>query len=91
MSNIPGTEPYLRDAISIGELDLNVKVFHDGTNTLADISKADEFGAIVVATGEARRKKGDPRNRELGEALAVARALSNLADAQAAEVERLLK
>jgi hypothetical protein len=92
MSDTPGTEPYLRDTISVGEINLSVKVFYDGTNTLADVSHEDGYGVSrVLATGEARRKKGDPRNQELGEALAVARALSDLADAQVAEVERLLK
>jgi hypothetical protein len=88
MSNIPGTEPCLRDVISVSDLTLKLKVWHDGTNTLADVETAE---GLVVATGESRRKKGDPRNPDLGEALAIARALRALADAQEGEVERFLK
>lgn len=88
--------PVIRDTIGVTIVDLKLKVFYDGTNTIADVvaTRPHRFGGpdreTVLATGEARRKHGDPRNQTIGDTLATARALRNLAAAQEADAAALL-
>lgn len=58
---------------------LEARVYRDGTNTLVElVDSADND--YVLATGKARRRKGDPRDPELGAYIALARAFSEMSD-----------
>lgn len=68
-----------------------VKVFvvTDGTHTVAEVIGSTAYGPETVGQGEAKRRtwttphgtpKGDPRNEEIGVALALSRALKAAAD-----------
>jgi hypothetical protein len=65
MSNRP-------EDLEFADAELSLDVFRDGTITKAEIS----FEDVVIGQGIARRRKGDPRNPELGDRLAIARAFS---------------
>lgn len=68
-----------------------VSVAHDGTTTVADVFTDDDFGGTVhVAQGKARRRKGDPRNAQIGIALATQRAFQELADREKSFTDREL-
>jgi hypothetical protein len=67
---------------------LKVEIISDGTSTVAQL--IDPHGDIV-GEGHARRRKGDPRNQEIGAALAVARACQDAAMYYAEIAEELLK
>jgi hypothetical protein len=70
---------------------LTVSATSDGTRTKIRIFTDNEFGMIEgVATGEARRRKGDPRDSQVGFSLAMARALRQLADQEEAYVAEAL-
>lgn len=69
-------EPFIRDEIGVTEFNLNVEIWSDGTNTIANITDEEDR---VVAIGNARRRKGDRRDQTLGNALAVSRACADLA------------
>jgi hypothetical protein len=69
-------EPFIRDEIDIAEFSVTVGIRYDGTNTVAEI--VDDATETLLATGSARRRKGDPRNQALGNGLAVSRAFTSL-------------
>lgn len=61
------------------ELDFKVQVYRDGTRTLAEVYVTDSKGETrLIAVGTAARKKGEVRNVNLGDALAIARAFEEL-------------
>lgn len=62
-----------------------VVVLSDGTTTTAEVIATDHraFGSSVsyqVGLGTARRRKGDPRDPDLGARLAIARAFRDAAE-----------
>lgn len=58
-----------------------VTVAYDETNTKVTVYTNEPFaGDTPVAEGRARRRKGDPRDLQLGLALATGRAFQQLAD-----------
>lgn len=64
----------------------------DDDRTTAQVLTDDPFGEeVVVGTGKAKRRKGDPRNPELGLALASVRALRDAADRQQAFIDEQFK
>ncbi len=77
--------------ISIGETDLELKieVFTDGTTTSAFLIAPEDGPLTYQAKGVARRRKGDPRKPEVGETLALSRALRALADRYEQKAEEL--
>lgn len=74
----PHQGPTLLDHIT-STLDLTVETYTDGTTTevmIVDPENADAY----VGRGVARRRKGDPRNVEVGHNVALARALRDMAN-----------
>lgn len=60
----------------------------DGDRTTAQVFADSLFGEeVIVGEGKAKRRKGDPRNPELGLALASVRALRDAADRQQAYID----
>lgn len=68
----------------------DVSVLADGTNTLVEITADDGQGnVLVVARGEARRRKGERRDEHVGQLIAFRRAFAEAAkhiDEQLAEL-----
>lgn len=58
-----------------------INVISDGTETVAEVNvKFSPFSSLhVLGEGRARRRKGDKRDRDLGELLALRRAFSDAA------------
>lgn len=58
-----------------------INVLSDGTNTQAEINvKFSPFSSLhVLGSGTARRRKGDSRDRDLGELIALRRAFNDAA------------
>lgn len=56
-----------------------VTVLSDGTNTHAEVNvKFSPFSSLhVLGEGKAKRRKGDPRDRDLGELIALRRAFKD--------------
>jgi hypothetical protein len=69
------------------KLKIKIHTVTDGTETHADVF----FGDVVVGRGVSRRRKGEKRNDEAGQNLAVARAFADLAAGLAAEAEAALE
>lgn len=65
-------------------LDFEVETFTDGTTTEVHILDPED-ATVYLGRGVARRRKGDPRNVEVGHTIALARALRDLADTVEAE------
>jgi hypothetical protein len=66
-----------------------INVLSDGTTTVAEVNvKFSPFSSLhVLGEGVARRRKGDVRNRDVGELLALARAFSDAYGNCIAELE----
>lgn len=69
----------------VGELQLDTDTYTDGTTTEV-IIRNPEDDTTYIGRGVARRRKGDPRNIEVGHTVAMARALRDMADAIEAEL-----
>lgn len=63
----------------VGELELDTDTYTDGTTTEV-IIRNPENPTTYIGRGVARRRKGDPRNVEVGHTVALARALRDMAD-----------
>lgn len=63
----------------VGELELQTETFTDGTTTEVLILNPDD-AERYIGRGVARRRKGDPRDLEVGHSLGLARALRDMAD-----------
>ena len=70
---------FLLDADEGLILDGGINVYQDGTTTLVQILDPDNPD-VYLSEGVARRRKGDRRNPAVGRALAISRALRDLAD-----------
>lgn len=81
-------EPGSNVQLAYGTDEWNARILTDGTTTAVLLQ--DENGE-TVAQGWSRRRKGDPRNQEIGTALAAARAFREAADVYAELAASLLK
>lgn len=67
--------PRADDGLDYSEMDLKMRVFTDGTNTVAQLVwKNAEGNEELAGVGRARRAPGDKRDFQLGASLAVRRA-----------------
>ncbi|MFD4474612.1 hypothetical protein ACFWPU_00645 [Streptomyces sp. NPDC058471] len=74
------------------DLNLKVQVYSDGTHTEAQIvDKDDDDDATYLARGIALRRKGERRDQDLANSLAVSRAFEDLAALWRAPAEDRLK
>lgn len=69
------------DKLTTVSREMTLVVAFDGDETVAQAISRNEFGEdVIAATGRARRRKGDPRNHQVGIALAVSRVFRELAE-----------
>lgn len=93
------SEPSSNTDLTFSDTMVHVKCWSDGTTTRVQIVGEHEnsgmFGTrkeqVLLGEGTARRRKGDRRDKEIGFALATARALQHAADLQKAEAEKMLE
>lgn len=71
-----------------GTLQFTVDIITDGTVTEATIHDGNEYDDGFFARGVARRRKGERRNKAVGEALALARAYEQMAESYYARAEK---
>lgn len=67
--------------------EMKIVTVSDGTETVAEVIQKMHGSWYVLGHGTARRRKGDPRNRDLGQRLALARAFR----AAAEQIEKDIK
>lgn len=82
------TEPTGNERLASGGDDFRANVITDGTSTYVEILDLD---GDVIGRGEARRRKGETRNEDLGIYLATARAFQDAARYYARAAEVLLE
>lgn len=81
--------PYVRpNEISVDTHQLRVHLTQDGTRSVVELYEEGRTGP--VGTGQAARRKGDPRNPRVGASLALARALQEYSDNILVAVEKHL-
>lgn len=79
------------DHLNVAAKGFTIHVAYDGTTTVAHAVTTDPWGGeAITATGTARRKKGDPRNKELGFSIATARVFRQLAEREEEYVDSVL-
>lgn len=76
--NAPHQGPTLIDHL-VGQMSMQVDTYTDGTTTEVFIIDPED-ATKALGRGVARRRKGDPRDVQVGHELALARALRDMAD-----------
>lgn len=79
------TQRVTSDELGHAKYELTITITEDGTRTLSEAS----HDGSVIASGEARRRKGDKRNSNIGRSLAMARLFDNLAALERGYLKRL--
>ncbi|MFE6222942.1 dsRBD fold-containing protein [Streptomyces sp. NPDC057854] len=68
---------------------ISVNLVADGTTTVAQVVDSED-DTLVLAEGVARRRKGDRRNQDVGDLLALSRLHADISQRFRAEADRLL-
>lgn len=86
----PKRKPKEPTGLQTSSKPMTLQVAWDGTNTTVEAMSIDEYGGpVIIARGTARRRKGDPRNEQVGFALATARVFRALAEREESFVRRI--